>query len=104
MTIIDTVDHDDWLAQIRVRLLQTQQTHRHELDTLTATAPDPADAATHAAFVARTKQAISDAAAALERIDSNNYGRCEVCGAVIPRERLEALPHARTCVACPRPA
>ena len=26
--------------------------------------------------------------------------RCEVCGAVIPKERLEFLPDTKTCVKC----
>lgn len=37
---------------------------------------------------------------ALKRIDEGTYGTCERCGRPIPRERLEALPHASTCVEC----
>jgi DnaK suppressor protein len=102
MTTVDTVDHDDWLERIRLRLQQTRQASSTELHTLSSTTPDPADADAHAAFIARTKQAISDATAALERIEGNTYGCCEVCGGPIPNERLEALPHARTCISCPR--
>lgn len=102
MTNIDTVDHDDWLAQIRLRLQQTRQTHSTDLHTLTATTPDPAEADAHAALLTRTQQAISDTTAALDRIEEMTYGRCEACDGPIPKERLEALPHARTCVSCPR--
>ncbi len=35
---------------------------------------------------------------ALERIESGEYGICEVCGAAIPVERLEALPYTTLCV------
>lgn len=35
---------------------------------------------------------------ALRRIDSGNYGICEVSGEIIERERLEASPSARTCI------
>jgi DnaK suppressor protein len=38
---------------------------------------------------------------ALQRIDDGTYGRCQQCAAPIPVERLNAIPHARTCVACP---
>jgi DnaK suppressor protein len=38
--------------------------------------------------------------AALARIKSGNYGICMSCGARIPRERLEAIPHALLCVKC----
>jgi DnaK suppressor protein len=39
---------------------------------------------------------------ALERIDNGTFGRCENCGKEISRERLDALPYARYCVACAR--
>ena len=35
---------------------------------------------------------------ALDRIERGTYGRCEVCGQEIPRERLEAVPYTRYCV------
>jgi RNA polymerase-binding transcription factor DksA len=38
--------------------------------------------------------------AALARVDAGTYGVCEVCGAPIPPERLEARPAAATCVRC----
>lgn len=38
--------------------------------------------------------------AALARLRSGSYGFCERCGAVIPYERLEAVPEARFCAVC----
>lgn len=38
--------------------------------------------------------------AALERIDEGTYGTCEVCGAKIPKGRLQAIPYASMCVKC----
>jgi DnaK suppressor protein len=35
---------------------------------------------------------------ALERLDSGEYGRCEVCGKDIPAERLEAVPWTTLCI------
>jgi RNA polymerase-binding protein DksA len=35
---------------------------------------------------------------ALERIESGEYGRCEVCGKEIPEERLEAVPSTTLCI------
>jgi RNA polymerase-binding protein DksA len=35
---------------------------------------------------------------ALRRIDSGEYGICEVCGRAIPLERLEVLPYTTLCV------
>jgi len=37
---------------------------------------------------------------ALRRIESGDYGICEVCGDAIPVARLEVLPYATTCVTC----
>jgi DnaK suppressor protein len=38
--------------------------------------------------------------AALARIEAGTYGTCVRCGAVIPLERLEAMPAAELCIAC----
>jgi RNA polymerase-binding transcription factor DksA len=45
---------------------------------------------------------LEQTAAALERIDQGAFGRCQECGAEIPRDRLEALPYTPYCVACAR--
>ncbi len=37
---------------------------------------------------------------ALERIRMGTYGKCLKCGGDIPEPRLEAVPHAATCVQC----
>lgn len=48
----------------------------------------------------RAQQAIGEIERALARMDLGTYGRCEACGAQVAPERLEAIPHARYCVAC----
>ena len=53
-----------------------------------------------AALVAQAEAHLTRVEAALDRIGSGDYGRCEVCGEAIPAARLEALPTARTCVPC----
>jgi RNA polymerase-binding protein DksA len=35
---------------------------------------------------------------ALEKMDDDAYGTCETCGEMIPFDRLEADPAARTCI------
>jgi RNA polymerase-binding protein DksA len=37
---------------------------------------------------------------ALRRVYRGEYGVCESCGQPIARARLEAMPHARLCLAC----
>jgi RNA polymerase-binding transcription factor DksA len=39
-----------------------------------------------------------DINSALERIDAGTYGKCEVCGKDIEKNRLEANPSARTSI------
>jgi RNA polymerase-binding transcription factor DksA len=39
---------------------------------------------------------------ALIHLDQGTYGLCETCGQPIPAERLEARPHARSCISCAR--
>lgn len=37
---------------------------------------------------------------AFERLAAGSYGRCELCGRPIPRERLFAIPYATLCAEC----
>jgi DnaK suppressor protein len=41
---------------------------------------------------------LKDVERALVKLDEGTYGRCDVCGAEIPAERLEILPWAVLCV------
>ena len=41
---------------------------------------------------------LADVTRALEKVDEGSYGRCDVCGEPIGRDRLEALPWAVLCV------
>jgi len=58
----------------------------------------------HAAALASQARAhLAAVDAALGRLAAGTYGVCVGCGAGIPPERLEFLPRAATCVACPQP-
>ncbi|WP_298457430.1 TraR/DksA C4-type zinc finger protein [uncultured Cellulomonas sp.] len=52
------------------------------------------------AVVVRTRHVVAEADAAQDRLTHGRYGRCESCGQPIAPARLEALPLARTCIAC----
>lgn len=41
---------------------------------------------------------LTEVKAALERIANDTYGKCEISGELIERERLEAIPSATTCI------
>lgn len=46
----------------------------------------------------RVDHTLSEIDQALDRIDSDQYGRCLECGKPIPLERLEALPYTPYCI------
>jgi RNA polymerase-binding transcription factor DksA len=48
------------------------------------------------------ENALADIADALDRVDKGTFGKCEECGAAIPKGRLQTLPHTRHCVDCAR--
>ncbi|MBM7520278.1 TraR/DksA family transcriptional regulator [Nocardioides nitrophenolicus] len=56
-----------------------------------------------ATLVAQVRHRLAEIDAALARLDSGGYGRCEACGRPIAAARLEARPTARTCVGCAPP-
>jgi RNA polymerase-binding protein DksA len=47
-------------------------------------------------------QTLEEISAALERIRTGTFGRCESCGNDIARERLQALPYTSLCINCAR--
>lgn len=74
--------------------------HTRRLDALPAAGSDadPAELAQRAA----TTEAIRRVTAALARVENGSYGTCVACGAPIPEERLELVPHSDVCVTCAR--
>ncbi len=48
-------------------------------------------------FMSRESKFLNQLDDALMRIEDKTYGQCKVCGLVIPKERLEAVPTATTC-------
>ncbi|MGD9126602.1 MAG: TraR/DksA family transcriptional regulator [Planctomycetia bacterium] len=46
------------------------------------------------------EQTLDQIEVALERIEDGTYGKCEECGARIPKARLNAIPYAVMCVKC----
>ncbi|MEV6395049.1 TraR/DksA C4-type zinc finger protein [Streptomyces sp. NPDC051907] len=53
-----------------------------------------------ASLLAQARVHLADLERALERLERDDYGRCEECGEPIPAERLEVRPAASTCVRC----
>jgi RNA polymerase-binding transcription factor DksA len=88
--------------EIQARLAQPQResggeialADQHPADAATETAERELDVSREAMFEARLKQ-IDDAFA---RLDAGTYGRCVICNAVIPDERLAVIPDTPFCV------
>ena len=54
-------------------------------------------AADHSATLDRIAEDLGAVEAAMRRLDDGTYGRCEVCGAEIPEERLASDPLMTRC-------
>lgn len=52
------------------------------------------------ALVGSLRDTLVDIDAALGKLETGTYGRCESCGQDIAEARLEAMPAARLCMAC----
>jgi RNA polymerase-binding transcription factor DksA len=51
-------------------------------------------------WLSREKKYLGHLNNALDRISRNVYGVCIECGNLIPKERLEEVPHTQHCAAC----
>ncbi|GAA2620242.1 hypothetical protein GCM10010399_59200 [Dactylosporangium fulvum] len=91
-----------WLAELRTTLTDELEVQKTRLTELTDDTGDPAEDHTRTALLAATRQSVEQVSGALQRLADGTYGACEQCGASIPRERLEILPHARFCMPCQR--
>jgi RNA polymerase-binding transcription factor DksA len=58
------------------------------------------DEAMTLALAGNETQILDEINAALERIETGTFGRCESCRKPIAKDRLQALPYARFCIAC----
>lgn len=108
-------------ARVREALLERRQDAGDRLAALTRQFQDVVDAAEGAnvddehdpegttiafersqldALARSAREELAEVDGALERLETGDYGRCEVCGEQIPVERLLVRPTARTCVPC----
>jgi RNA polymerase-binding transcription factor DksA len=51
----------------------------------------------------RAERTLAEVSAALNRLDDDTFGRCEICGGTISDERLAALPTTSRCAGCAGP-
>ncbi len=96
------------LAYIQeLRELSLSKTQREDSGDISAFTDHPADISAEsderekmATLISRETDLLKELDAALERVRTGAYGKCEVCGADISPARLEALPFATLCVKC----
>jgi RNA polymerase-binding transcription factor DksA len=92
--------HRDDLDRLHALLLASRDEEAARLAQLRFE-QDPAAVDEHTEIsAALTGETLDDIEHALSRLDAGTYGTCERCRQEIPCERLEAIPHASTCVAC----
>jgi len=92
-----------WREELMEEITRTVQQMRDEPDN----PPDPNDRASQETDMSielrnrdRERKLIKKIDEALARIDTGDYGYCEVCGVEIGLERLEARPTAELCIDC----
>lgn len=116
MKNIDTLKYKEKLLRERKEITKTIEdmnknglglSQREESDELSIYDNHPGDMASDMydkgrryALVANEKDLLFQIDNALERIEENRYGDCELCGKEIPEERLDFLPYATTCMEC----
>jgi RNA polymerase-binding protein DksA len=102
------------LFELRTRLVREVGMIEQELREDVLAPGDPSPVSTHPAdediegfdeqviLAQNEEQLLEEVEAALERIEAGNYGNCQLCSREIPKQRLDALPQAATCIECAR--
>ncbi|MDH5511579.1 MAG: RNA polymerase-binding protein DksA [Gammaproteobacteria bacterium] len=92
-----------WKGELENEITRTVQQMRD----VPENPPDPNDRASQETDMSlelrsrdRERKLIKKIDEAIERIDTADYGYCEVCGVEIGVERLEARPTAELCIDC----
>lgn len=103
---------DDWTEEFRLALEQERVRLEQLLERVTANRRQAPELDSSERAVQLQNQEVVDAlgndaredlksiVAALARIESKQYGKCDECGKAIQRERLRAYPFAGKCIAC----
>ena len=92
-----------WKSELEEEIARTVQLMRD----VPENPPDPNDRASQETDMSlelrsrdRERKLIKKIDEAIERINTGDYGYCEVCGVEIGVERLEARPTAELCIDC----
>jgi RNA polymerase-binding protein DksA len=88
-------------SELEQRLVRINENHRRPLE------PDSKERATQLenrevvdALGNEAREELEQIAAALQRLDSGEFGFCSGCGDEISEQRLNAFPQADRCVEC----
>jgi len=84
---------------LRDLLHQMWRDHVRDITTLAVRFHESEEPAV-AARLAHVRRKLVDVEAALARLDSGSYGRCDGCERRMPFEQLEAVPDGRYCRRC----
>ncbi len=110
MLTMDFTLHRRRLLALRARLrgIMSQMTNHPLMEVKTTTMPNHmAELGTGNfnqeltfSLLGSEKDALDQIDGALKRIEDGSYGWCEICGARIPKSRLQAIPYTAQCIAC----
>ncbi|MFE4675611.1 TraR/DksA family transcriptional regulator [Streptomyces sp. NPDC056721] len=98
------------LAALRQGLLEQRAFRQEQLREFDRASPARADRVAHRRAASQlevhvklatsARMVLADVEAALERLETGQYGGCELCRWPIPLQRLRIVPQARYCARC----
>lgn len=101
-----TAAYEKKLLEMRVDLMNLVQ-HKQETELTEQEVGDEADVAAQSSekellfeLSDNERQTLDAVEAAIRKIETGAYGKCEGCSKPIPAPRLKAIPQARYCIQC----
>lgn len=86
---------NNMLEQLQARNHSLQEGAQVKIDDLTEAGSEEIDRVMECVATSSTKELMAEIREAIQRIERNRYGICELTGAPIEQERLKAIPWAR---------
>jgi DnaK suppressor protein len=88
------------LEQFKRRIISMQEDILEDIRLQKSSSSYVNDTAMHQYLLNRQSEFLRHLSHALRRIEQGDYGQCVMCGELIDKDRLMAVPHTQQCIAC----
>ena len=88
------------IDEIELERTQSASAITHDIGDSIDLASEERDRELYQLLCERDRKKLEHIRSALERIEDDNYGACEDCGADISKKRLMAMPFTELCIDC----